>query len=202
MGWGPHAPEEGGVGPPPGAAKPPETSDRRRRPADGRAWGWGPMLRRRAGLGPRPGRRSRRRRATDGVARRTAGHGVGAPCSGGGRGWAPARGGEAAGDERPTASPGGRPGMGLGPHAPEEGGVGPPPGAAKPPETSDRRRQPAVALATSRRPLQVGLSAPHETRVSAVSRSRWTAAWGDSPWARSRATAPVTWGAAIDVPAR
>src|SRR5687768_14227743 len=62
--------------------------------------------------------------------------------------------------------------------------------------------QRAVALATSRRPAQVGLSAPQGTLLSAVSSSRWTASCGLSPWARSRATAPVTWGAAIEVPER
>ena len=49
--------------------------------------------------------------------------------------------------------------------------------------------------------MQVGLSAPHLTFVSAVSSRRCTAAWGENPWASRRATAPVTWGAAIDVPA-
>src|SRR5581483_8032084 len=46
---------------------------------------------------------------------------------------------------RPRTLP--RPGMGQGPHAPEEGGVGAPPGAAKPPETMRSGRSPLRPLA-------------------------------------------------------
>ena len=60
-----------------------------------------------------------------------------------------------------------------------------------------RRGGAPLAAPTFSRPLQ---PAPHGTRSRAPS-SRETAADGLRPWASSRATAPETWGAAIDVPA-
>ena len=59
----------------------------------------------------------------------------------------------------------------------------------------------ATALATSSRPRQVGLLPPHESASTEAS-SRSTAPWAVvKPRAMSAASAPETWGVAMEVPA-
>jgi hypothetical protein len=59
-----------------------------------------------------------------------------------------------------------------------------------------------TALAASTMPTPNDASRPAGPRSRAVPRSRSTAACGERPWARSRASTPATCGAAIEVPAR
>ena len=55
-----------------------------------------------------------------------------------------------------------------------------------------------AAAPARRRPWQ---PSPQGVEWSRVPSSRSTAAWGMSPWLSSRASVPLTWGAANDVPA-